>query len=263
MKKTQLNRDLPRTTQRNNGPFSILLRLLWLLAFSFLLISCGEKVERNPNSFVESSIGDARRLNPVIANDSASGTINDQIFNGLVKYDKDIKLIGDLAERWDVSNSGKTITFNLRKGVKWHDGEEFTAEDCLFTYKKFIDPKVATPYGSSYMDVSKAEAVNKYTFRVTYKEPFSPALESWAMGMLPKHLLEGKDINTDAFNRNPIGTGPYKFREWIAGQKISARREQGLLRGTSRTSTSSFTASSPTVPRCSRSCFSAVLILWV
>jgi len=195
---------------------------LWFVAFALglFLASCGEKVERNPDTFVEASIGDARRLNPVIANDGSSGTINDQIFNGLVKYDKDIKLVGDLAERWEVSNSGKTITFYLRKGVKWHDGAEFTAEDCLFTYQKFIDPNVATPYSSSYTNISKAEVVNKYVFRVTYKEPFSPALESWAAGMLPKHLLEGKDINTDQFNRNPVGTGPYKFREWISGQKI-------------------------------------------
>ncbi len=90
----------------------------------------------------------------------------------------------------------------------------------MFTYKKFIDPNVATPYSSSYMDVSKAEVLGKYTFRVTYKEPFSPALESWAVGIIPKHLLEGKDINTDPFNRHPIGTGPYKFKEWISGQKI-------------------------------------------
>jgi peptide/nickel transport system substrate-binding protein len=185
-----------------------------------LLSACGQKVERNPNTFVESSIGDARRLNPVVANDSASGTINDQIFNGLVKYDKDIKLTGDLAERWTIANGGKTITFYLRKGVKWHDGAEFTAEDCLFTYKKFIDPNVATPYSSSYMDVRKAEAVGRYIFRVTYREPFSPALESWAAGIIPKHLLDGKDINTGGFNRNPVGTGPYKFKEWLAGQKI-------------------------------------------
>jgi peptide/nickel transport system substrate-binding protein len=202
------------------------LRLCWLPVFLFLctslifLFSCGKKVERNPNTFVESSIGDARRLNPVIANDSASATINDQVFNGLVKYDKDIKLVGDLAERWVVTNKGKTITFYLRKGVKWHDGVEFTAADCLFTYKKFIDPKVATPYSSSYMDVKRAEVVNKYVFRVTYKEPFSPALESWAAGIIPRHLLEGKDINTDGFNRHPIGTGPYKFKEWVSGQKI-------------------------------------------
>ena len=70
------------------------------------------------------------------------------------------------------------------------------------------------------MDVKKAEVVNRYVFRVTYRKPFSPALESWAAGMIPKHLLEGKDINTDGFNRHPVGTGPYKFREWISGQKI-------------------------------------------
>ncbi len=194
--------------------------ILLMISISVILTACGQKAERNPNTFVESSIGDARRLNPIIANDSASGLINDQVFNGLVKYDKDIKLIGDLAERWDISPDGKSITFHLRKNVKWHDGAPFTAEDCLFTYQRLTDPKVATPYGSSYMDVKKAEVVNSYTFRVTYKEPFSPALESWGMGIIPKHLLEGKDINTDAFNRHPVGTGPYKFTEWTAGQKI-------------------------------------------
>jgi peptide/nickel transport system substrate-binding protein len=194
--------------------------LLLFFAFLGIFFACSQKAERNPNTFVESSIGDARRLNPVIANDSASGEINDQVFNGLVKYDKNIRLIGDLAQRWTVSHQGKTITFYLRKGVKWHDGAEFTAEDCLFTYRKLVDPNVVTPYSSSYMDVLKAEAVGKYIFRVTYKEPFSPALESWSMGIIPKHILAGRDINTDSFSRNPIGTGPYKFKEWIAGQKI-------------------------------------------
>jgi peptide/nickel transport system substrate-binding protein len=69
------------------------------------------------------------------------------------------------------------------------------------------------------MDVSSAEVVSKYIFRVTYKEPFSRSREL-EHGYDPKHLLEGKDINTDSFNRHPVGTGPYKFKEWIAGQKI-------------------------------------------
>ncbi len=205
--------------------------LVLFLASLCILPGCGQKVERNPNTFVESSIGDARRLNPVIANDASSGEINDQIFNGLVKYDKDIKLVGDLAERWTIENGGKTITYHLRKGVKWHDGVEFTAEDCLFTYKKLIDPNVATPYSSSYMDVKKAEVAGKYVFRVTYNEPFSPALESWAMGIIPRHLLEGKDINTDNFNRHPIGTGPYRFREWISAQKIVLDANDGYFEG--------------------------------
>jgi peptide/nickel transport system substrate-binding protein len=226
-------RFLPQSSLRNAEGFISFMKEKWfslcplrlpafLLFFAslWLLAACGQKAERNPNTFVVSSIGDARRLNPVIANDSASGMINDLVFNGLVKYDRNIKLIGDLAERWAISNDGKTIIFYLRRGIRWHDGVEFTADDCLFTYQKFIDPNVATPYSSLYMDVLKAEAVGKYVFRVTYKEPFSPALESWGMGMLPKHLLNGKDINTDTFNRNPVGTGPYKFKEWVAGQKI-------------------------------------------
>ena len=232
-----LSLPAPGVCERNRKSREHFLRPLRLtfpvLAFLFfvLLSGCGRKVERNPNTFIESSIGDARRLNPVIANDASSGTINDLIFNGLVKYDKDIKIVGDLAERWDISNHGKTITFHLRKGVLWHDGVEFTSQDCLFTYRKFIDPNVATPYSSSYMDIKKAEALGKYVFRVTYKEPFSPALESWAAGIIPQHLLEGKDINTAEFNRNPIGTGPYKFKEWISGQKIVLEANDKFFEG--------------------------------
>ncbi|HEX9020592.1 MAG TPA: peptide-binding protein [Nitrospirota bacterium] len=196
-----------------------------------MFTACGHKIERNPNTIAVGSNGDARRLNPVIANDSASGDINDIVFNGLVKYDKDLKLVGDLAEKWEITNGGRTVTFHLRKGVRWHDGVEFTAEDCLFTYQKFIDPKVVTPYSSSYTDIAKAEAADRYTFRVTYREPFSPALESWGMGMLPKHLLEGKDINTAPFNRHPVGTGPYKFKEWIAGQKIVLDANEDYFEG--------------------------------
>ncbi len=207
---------------------------LTILIMLLPLAACVDKPERNPNTLVQASIGDARRLNPIIANDSASGTINDLVFSGLVKYDKDIRLVGDLAERWTVSPDGKTITFYLRKGVKWHDNVEFTAADVLFTYQKLTDPAVATPYGSSYMDVARAEAASKYVFRVTYKEPFSPALESWAMGVIPRHLLEGKDLNTDTFNRKPVGTGPYKLKEWVSSQKIVLEANADYFEGRPR-----------------------------
>jgi len=67
------------------------------------------------------------------------------VFNGLVKYDKDIHIVGDLAESWDVSRDGLVITFHLRKGVRWHDGHPFTAEDVLYTYRVTIDPKHPPP----------------------------------------------------------------------------------------------------------------------
>lgn len=196
---------------------------LLLFTFYFLLFTSGcarEPEIKRPNAITVGSLADAKRLLPLLASDSASGTISGWIYNGLTKYDKDIKITGDLAESWDISKDGLQIIFHLRKGVIWHDGVEFTADDVVFTYKTVIDPKVPTPYSSNYGPVDRVEAVDKYTVKVTYKEPYAPALESWGMGIIPRHILEGRDVTTEHFNRNPVGTGPYKLKEWITGQKI-------------------------------------------
>ena len=169
---------------------------------------------------VEGSIGDASNLIPILASDNASHEISGMVFNGLVKYDKDIRIVGDLAESWEVSGDGLVITFHLRKGVKWHDGHPFTAEDVLYTYRVTIDPKTPTPYAGDFLKVKKAEVLDPHTFRVTYARPFAPALMSWGSAILPRHLLEGRDITRSPLRRHPVGTGPYRFREWVTGQKI-------------------------------------------
>ena len=169
---------------------------------------------------VRGDIGDASNLISLLASDSPSHNIAGMIYNGLVKYDKDMKIIGDLAESWEVSPNGLVITFHLRKGVKWHDGQPFTSADVLFTYQVTVDPKTPTAYAGDFLKVKKAEVLDAYTFRVTYDKPFAPALISWGNAILPRHLLIGKDITKSPLSRHPIGTGPYKFKEWIAGQKI-------------------------------------------
>ncbi len=175
------------------------------------------------DSIIYGSIGEPSILNPILASDSSSFDIIDLVYNGLVKYDQDIKLVGDLAEKWDISKDGLTITFFLRKNVQWHDGSPFTSEDVLFTYQKLIDPGIKTPFSSNFQLVSKVEAPDPYTVIIRYKEPFAPALESWGMGILPKHILgtlKAEEFNICDFNRSPVGTGPYKFKEWQTGQKV-------------------------------------------
>jgi len=169
---------------------------------------------------VEGSIGDASNLIPILSSDSTSHSIAGMIFNGLVKYDKDMKVTGDLAKSWDISDDGLEITFHLKKGVRWHDGHPFTADDVLFTYRLTIDPRTPTAYAGDFLRVKSAQVIEPHTFRVTYGEPFAPALTSWSASVLPRHLLEGKDITKTPFARHPIGTGPYMFKEWKTGQKI-------------------------------------------
>lgn len=198
-----------------------LLAVAVLTVTALTLFSCSREPEiRRPSDITIGFLADAKRLLPLLASDSASGEISGHIFNGLTKYNKDIKITGDLAESWGVSKDGLQITFHLRKGVKWHDGVEFSSDDVVFTYNTVADPKTPTPYGSNYGPVQKVESLDKYTVKVTYREPYAPALESWGMGIIPKHLLEGKDIKDEKFNRNPVGTGPYKLKEWVTGQKI-------------------------------------------
>ena len=154
------------------------------------------------------------RLNPILATDSSSGEIVGFLFNGLVKFDKDSKeIIGDLAEKFYFEDD-KTLVFELKHGVKWHDGEEFTAKDVLFTYNTIMSDSISTPYSSSFRFVKSVEMLNKYKIKVHYKKAYFKALETWMMGILPEHILKNeKNLMSCKFNTHPIGTGPYKLQQ--------------------------------------------------
>ncbi len=173
--------------------------------------------------FVTASIGDASVLLPVLATDSASFDIISLVYNTLIRYDKNLNFKGELAKKWKVSKDGMVITFYLHKNVRWHDGVPFTADDVIFTYKLITDPETPTPYASQFNVIDHIEKVDDYTIRVYYKEPFAPALNSWAgLYIVPKHLLYGKKVTDPSLKlkRHPIGTGPYKFVEWRPGDRI-------------------------------------------
>jgi peptide/nickel transport system substrate-binding protein len=201
----------------------------------FLVFVCGLCIPLEAadygDAIITASIGDASSLIPILASDSSSAEICGLIYNGLVRYDKDLNLEGELAENWEIADGGLSIVFHLRKGVKWHDGAPFTARDVEFTYQKLIDPEVKTPYGGDFERVRSLDVIDDYTLKVTYKEPFSPGLSSWGMGIMPKHLLENEDLGNTKYSRAPVGTGPYRFREWKTGEKIVLESNHDYFEG--------------------------------
>jgi peptide/nickel transport system substrate-binding protein len=220
--------------------------LLIISLIGLLLIGCKEKPSATGgesltdrtgepaygDALIEGSIGEPSVLIPMLAGDNASQEIAGLVFNGLVKYDTDLRIIGDLAESWDISKDGLVITFHLKKGVKWTDGYEFTADDVLYGFTTIVNEKTPTAYSEDYKQVKKAEVLDKYTFRVTYERPFAPALSTWGnLVVLPRHLLEGKDITKSDLTRNPVGMGPYKLNRWISGQELTLDSNKEYFEG--------------------------------
>ncbi|MFH1984079.1 MAG: ABC transporter substrate-binding protein [Pseudomonadota bacterium] len=132
------------------------------------------------------------------------------------------------------------IEFLLRPGVRFHDGHEFSAEDVKFTYDAIMDPRNLSPRTSDYEPVKTVTVDGPLKVRVTYKRLYSPAISTWAMGILPAHRLndaalakearrQGKDpatftLRQSDFNRHPIGCGPFVFSEWKSDQYIRLAR---------------------------------------
>lgn len=218
--------------------------LLLLLLCGLFLSACSHSETPQPaikksvsatpatgDSLVEGTIGEASTLVPILASDASSHAVAGQIYNGLVKYDKNLNIVADLAESFDISPDGLTITFHLRRGVKWHDGKPFTSRDVLYTYRVIVDPKTPTAYAEDFKQVKNISASDEHTVKVVYGEPFAPALASWGTNILPAHLLEGRDITKSPLAREPVGTGPYRFKEWVDGQKIVLEANHDYFEG--------------------------------
>ncbi|RXI26512.1 peptide-binding protein [Aliarcobacter trophiarum] len=171
------------------------------------------------------------RLNPILANDSASSEIADWLFNGLFKYDKDGNITTEIASSYTFVTPTKLIV-KLKPNVLWHDKERVTSKDVVFTYHKIIDPKVFNSIKSNFKEVESVKALDELSVEIIYKKPYFKALETWMVGLLPYHILKDeKDLMTSSFNKNPIGTGSYKLKEFKTAQDIELVANDDFFEG--------------------------------
>lgn len=157
------------------------------------------------------------------------------IWNNLTRYDPEdpSKIIPDLAERWEISPDGLEATFYLRQGVKWHDGQPFTAEDVKFSLERMADPARAAAIAGLFVKFDHAEVIDDYTVKAIFSEPSASFFSTLATGycvMQAKHIAD-EYPRTDV--RRLVGTGPFKFKEYTPGVMFSVERnadywEEGL-----------------------------------
>lgn len=172
-------------------------------------------------TYTEAALGSVQGLNPVLPEGVASTDINRLIYSGLTRYNSRRQLIPDLATSWEISPDGKTYTFHLRKGVKWHDGVPFTSADVAFTLTAIQNPDSRSPLASSWQGV-KVEIKDDHTIAFILPTPLNSFLDSTTLGIVPRHLLESiepSQLRVAAFNQRPVGTGPFVIKTFAASAR--------------------------------------------
>lgn len=171
---------------------------------------------------------DYTRINPAM---DEHGEINILLFDGLTAHNGKNEVVPGLAERWEFDEDSCTYTFYLKEGVKWHDGEDFTAEDVKFTVEAIMDPQNGSENRPNYEDVEEITVIDAHTVSFKLAAPNVAFLDYMAAAVLPEHLLSGEDMQESAFFRSPVGTGPYKLESWEEGQAITLVKNKEYFRG--------------------------------
>lgn len=204
------------TSKKTSKFIAILMAFVMVLCFT----ACGGSEDTaggDGNTLIYGS-NDYTRINPAI---DEHGEINLLLFDGLMGHNEKNEVVPALAESYDLDDATNTYTFHLREGVKWHDGEAFTADDVKFTIDAIMNPDNESEIFSNYEDVEEITVKDDYTIDFKLKDPNVAFLEYMTIGILPKHLLDGKDMQSDEYFMAPVGTGPYKFEAWDEGQSIT------------------------------------------
>lgn len=200
----------------------ITLLVFFVLAFSssiFLItdsyIKNTKVVPATGGTYTEGVVGQPRFINPIYGEtNDIDRTLIDLVFSGLMSYDKDGKIVKDMADSYNVSNDGKTYNFTLKDNIFWQDGKTLTTDDIIFTIKTIQNSDYKSPLRANWIDVDMEKTSDKsLTFRL--KGPYNSFLENCTIKIIPKHIWENilpESFALSSYNLQPIGSGPYSFK---------------------------------------------------
>jgi peptide/nickel transport system substrate-binding protein/oligopeptide transport system substrate-binding protein len=175
--------------------------------------------------------------------DVAGGAVAAKLFNGLVRFGEGSEIIPDLAEGYTVSRDGRVYTFRLKKGVRFHNGRELRAADVKYSFERVLDPKTGSPRtwlldritgAREFMegadsDVKGIRVLDEYTVEIVLGEPFGPFLN--LLGMPSAYIVPREEIEKGEFPSHPVGTGPFKLKDWKRGRELVILANEGHFSG--------------------------------
>jgi peptide/nickel transport system substrate-binding protein len=201
-------------------PFAVLAAALALVSGA----ACVRRPAPNPNVIIVAVASAPNNLDPRVASDDVSQKAAQLIFNGLMTFDEQLRVVPDLAER--LENPEPTVyVATLRRGVRFHDGHELTSADVVYTFRSMLDPAFVTPYKGAFRLLKSIDARGRYTVVFTLKEPF---------GSFPVNLVLPQIVPVGAgrsVRQHPVGTGPYRFVAYAVDDHLELAAFDGYFRG--------------------------------
>lgn len=176
---------------------------------------------------------DPGALNSAVTTSGNTHFVSDQIFNGLVGLDDQLNPVPELAASWEVSEDGKVYTFKLQPNVTWHDGQPFTSADVKFSFEEALLKFHSRTKAGLENVLESIETPDAGTVVFRFKQPYGPLLQRLDVTEAPiiaKHIYEGKDLQKDPANLNPIGTGPFKFVDYVKGDHVTLERNPNYFK---------------------------------